>query len=49
MIQGEGIQDVTNGSPNKEPEPNMEHPTLTNYEQGKEPQTNSNRHRQQVH
>ena len=42
MIQGEGIQDVTNGSPNKEPEPNMEQPTLTNYEQGKEPQTNSN-------
>jgi hypothetical protein len=38
MIQGEGIQDVTNGSPNKEPEPNMEQPTLTNYEQGKEPQ-----------
>jgi len=45
MIQGEGRQDDTNGSPNKEPEPNME-PTLTNYEQGKEPQTNSNRHRQ---
>ena len=42
MIQSEGKQDVTNGSPNKEPETNMEQPTLTNYEQGMEPQTNSN-------